>query len=69
MSDEDRRHPASRVDGFFTVIIPGYARDGIEFQQAGCWESRRLVWHKLRPREVLQRFAIVPDQEARDALR
>ena len=68
MSDEDRRHPASRANGFFTIIIPGYARRGIHFEQAGCWECRSLTWYKLSRTDVRRRFAIVPDQEARDAL-
>jgi hypothetical protein len=69
LSDEDRRHPAGRQDGFLTIIIPAYARDGIDFYRAGVWECRSLVWHKLPAQAVRDRLRVVPDQEARDALR
>jgi hypothetical protein len=69
LSDEDRRHPAGRQDGFLTIIVPSYARKGIDFRRAGVWECCDLVWHKLSPQAVRDRLRIVSDQEARDALR
>lgn len=69
LSDEDRRHPAGRQEGFLTIIIPAYARDGIDFSHAGVWECRGLVWHKLSPEAVRDQLRVVSDQEARDALR
>jgi hypothetical protein len=69
LSDEDRHHPAGRQDGFLTIIIPAYARDGIDFCRAGVWECRDLVWHKLPTQAVHDRLRVVSDQEARDVLR
>lgn len=69
LSDEGRRHPAGRQDSFLTIIIPAYARDGIDFSRAGVWECRGLVWRKLPSHAVRNRLRVVPDQEARDALR
>jgi hypothetical protein len=68
MSPEDRRHPAGRQDGFLTVIIPGYAREGIAFARAGVWECRRLAWTKLSLSQVRARLHVVDDEEARHAL-
>jgi hypothetical protein len=68
LSDEDRRHPAGRQDGFLTIIIPAYAREGIDFSRAGVWECHDLVWHKLPSQVVRDRLHVVSDQEARDAL-
>jgi hypothetical protein len=68
MSDEDRRHPAGRAEGFLTIIIPGYARAGIDFPRAGVWECRSLIWAKLTHTDVRTRLRVVEDQEARDVL-
>lgn len=69
MSEEDRRHPAGRQDGFLTVIVPGYARTGIDFRRAGIWECGNLSWFKLPPAEVTRRVRVISDEEARNALR
>ncbi len=68
LSDEDRRHPAGRQDGFLTIIVPGYARRGIDFARAGVWECRALEWAKLSANEVGARLRIVNDEVARHAL-
>ena len=68
MSDEDRRHPAGRQDGFLTIIVPGYASRGIDFLQAGVWECRDLVWHKLAMQEVRARLHVIDDREVRHGL-
>jgi hypothetical protein len=68
MSEEDRRHPAGRQNGFLTIIIPGYARHGIDFGRAGVWECRDLVWHKLTAQAVRDHLRVVADQEARNVL-
>lgn len=68
MSEEDRRHPAGRQNGFLTIIIPGYARDGVDFSSAGVWECRDLIWHKLPIPIVRDRLRVVSDQEACDVL-
>jgi hypothetical protein len=69
LSDEDRRHPAGRQNGFLTIIVPGYARDGIDFRRAGVWECRELSWYRLPLQAIRDRLRMVSDQEARDALR
>ncbi len=69
LSDEDRRHPAGRQNGFLTIIVPGYARNGIDFRHAGVWECRELVWHRLPLQAIRGRLRVVADQEARDALK
>lgn len=68
MSDEDRRAPASRQDGFLTLIVPGYAARGISFDAAGVWECRQLEWRRMTEEEVSQHLRPITDQEARDAL-
>lgn len=68
LSDEDRRHPAGRQDGFLTIIVPGYARRGIDFARTGNWECRALDWARLTPEETDARLRIVSDEEARHAL-
>ncbi len=68
MSDEDRRHPAGRQDGFLTIIVPGYARGGVDFALAGVWECRALAWQRLKTHEVQARLRVVDDEEARRAL-
>ncbi len=68
LSDEDRRHPAGRQDGFLTIIVPGYARRGIDFARAGVWECRALEWAKLPTTEVVTRLRVVSDEEARNAI-
>lgn len=68
LSDEDRRHPAGRQDGFLTIIVPGYARRGIDFARTGVWECRALEWVRLSPEETGARLRIVGDEEARHAL-
>jgi len=69
MSDEDRRHPAGRQDGFLTIIVPGYARGGIDFARAGVWECRDLRWARLSSHEIASRLCIIDDEEVRRALR
>lgn len=64
LSDEDRRHPAGRQDGFLTLIVPEYARDGIDFSRAGVWECRALSWSRVPPREVCVRLHVISDEEA-----
>ena len=68
LSDEDRRHPAGRQDGFLTIIVPDYARTGIVLSSAGVWECRGLVWTKLSLQEVRARLRVVADEEARSEL-
>ena len=68
LSDEDRRHPAGRQDGFLTVIVPGYARRGIRFLRTGVWECRALAWARLRPEEVDVRLRAVSEEEVRRVL-
>ena len=68
MSDEDRRHPAGRQDGFLTIIVPDYARRGLEFEQSGVWACQALSWERLSAQQVQDRFHIVDDEEARRAL-
>lgn len=68
LSEEDRRHPAGRQDGFLTLIVTGYGRRGIDLPTAGVWECRSLAYEKLAPAEAVRRLRMVSDQEARDAL-
>lgn len=68
LSPEDRRHPAGRQDGFLTIIVPGYCREGIDFARAGVWECRTLAWTKLSLNQVRARLRLVDDEEARHAL-
>jgi hypothetical protein len=63
LSDEDRRHPAGRQDGFLTVIVPDYSRGGIHFPRAGVWECRALAWARLRPEEVDVRLRVVLEED------
>lgn len=62
ISEEDRRHPAGRQNGFLTLIIPGYANEGINFMQAGVWQCISLEWIRLKPQEVQARLLIVEDE-------
>lgn len=68
LSDEDRRHPAGRNDGFITLIVPGYAERGIDLDQAGVWECTNLVWRRMPLMDVRSRLRVVSDEEGRDAL-
>ena len=68
ISDEDRRHPAGRQEGFLTVIVPAYAEDGIRLPEAGVWECRQLAWYRMPDAEVAARLSVVSDKEARRAL-
>lgn len=68
MSDEDRRHPAGRQDGFLTIIVPGYARGGIDFLRAGIWECCNLTWMKWHQQDIHIRLRVVEDGEARYGL-
>lgn len=68
MSDEDRRHPAGRQDGFLTMIVPDYALHGIDFRRVGVWECRNLMWNKWHQRDVRTRIRVVEEEEARVAL-
>jgi hypothetical protein len=68
LSEEDRRHPAGRQDGFLTVIVPGYAHRGIEFLRAGVWECRTLAWARLGPEEVDIRLRVVLEEDVRRVL-
>lgn len=68
MSDEDRRHPAGQQDGFLTIIVPGYARNGINFLRAGIWECRNLLWIKWQQQDIHTRLRVVEDEEARYAI-
>ncbi|MGH7484753.1 MAG: hypothetical protein ACREMY_03985, partial [bacterium] len=68
LSDEDRRHPVGRQDGFLTVIVPAYARDGIDFSRAGVWECRSLSWSRMAPDEVSARLHVISDEEAQHVL-
>lgn len=68
LSDEDRRHPAGRLNGFLTLIIPGYADNGIEFSQAGVWECRDLSWARLAPDQIRSCLHIVQDEEVQHVL-
>lgn len=65
LSDEDRRHPAGRQDGFLTLIVPGYARNGIDVTRAGVWECRRLTWARLAPDQVRSRLHVLLEEEVR----
>lgn len=68
ISEEDRRHPAGRQDGFLTIIVPYYARDGMDFSRVGIWECASLEWTRMRPGDVRVRVHIVSDEEARHVL-
>ena len=68
LSDEDRRHPAGRQNGFLTLIIPGYADNGIDFSQAGVWECRDLSWVRLAPDQICSYLHIVQDKEMQNVL-
>ena len=68
LSAEDRRHPAGRQDGFFTLIVPGYAGSGIDFSQAGVWECRDLSWTRLTPDQVRSRLHVIEEGEVRHVL-
>ena len=68
LSDEDRRHPAGRQNGFLTIIVPDYARAGILLPRAGVWECRELAWTKLSRQDVRARLRVVADEEARHEL-
>ncbi|MGO8948679.1 MAG: hypothetical protein ACLQUY_13675 [Ktedonobacterales bacterium] len=64
LSDEDRRHPAGRQDGFLTLIVANYARVGIDFSRVGAWECRALLWSRLTPDEVSLRLHVISGKEA-----
>jgi hypothetical protein len=68
LSKEDRRHPAGRQNGFLTIIVPSYARHGIDFDRAGVWECHDLLWHRLPLQAVHDRLRVVADQEVCDVL-
>jgi hypothetical protein len=68
MSQEDRRHPAGRQDGFLTMIVPAYAQNGVDLGRMGVWECRDLIWQKLSPQEVKGRIRIGENEEIRYAL-
>lgn len=68
LSAEDRRHPAGRQDGFLTLIVPGYANNGIDFSQAGVWECRDLSWARLAPDQIRSRLHVIQEEEARRVL-
>lgn len=68
LSDEDRRHPVGRQDGFLTLIVPDYAREGIDFLQAGVWECRALSWSRVSPDEVCARLHVISDEEVQRVL-
>jgi hypothetical protein len=68
LSDEDRRHPAGRQDGFLTLIVPDYARNNIDVTRAGVWECQRLTWVRLTPEQVRSRLFVLSEQEARRVL-
>ncbi len=68
LSAEDRRHPAGRQDGFLTLIVPGYADNGIDFSQAGVWECRDLSWARLAPDQIHSRLHVIQEEEARRVL-
>lgn len=68
LSDEDRRHPAGRQDGFLTLIVPDYARDGIDFSRAGVWECRAVSWSRVPPHDVSALLHVISDEEARRVL-
>lgn len=59
ISEEDRRHPASRHNGFLTVIVPGYARHGVDFRRAGLWECQGLEWLEMPRQEAISRLHLV----------
>jgi len=68
LSEEDRRHPAGRQDGFLTVIVTGYARHGIHLPGAGVWECQRLIYRRVPSAEVTRRLRVVTDEEVRRVL-
>jgi len=68
LSDEDRRHPAGRRNGFLTLIVPDYARHGIDFSQVGVWECQDMAWSRLSPDQSRSRLRPVSESEARHAL-
>lgn len=65
LSDTDRTFPIGRQPGFITVIVPAYAADGIELEQAGVWEHCPPEWLVLTSSEVRRRFSIASDGEIR----
>jgi hypothetical protein len=68
MSEEDRRHPAGRQDGFLAMIVPAYATHGMSLERIGVWECRSLEWRRLSRCEVADRIRITDDEEIRNAL-
>lgn len=68
LSEEDRRHPAGRQEGFLTMIVTGYARHGIDFRRAGVWECRHLNYQRVPSAEVTRRLRVVTDEEVRHVL-
>jgi len=68
LSDEDRRHPAGRQDGFLTLIVPEYADNGIDFSQAGVWECRNMSWTRFAPDQIRSRLHVIQEKEVRRVL-
>ncbi len=68
ISPEDRRHPASRQEGFLTIIVPDYALNGIDFLRTGVWECIQREWERMDALQVRQRLHLVADEEVRRAL-
>lgn len=66
ISTEDCRYPVGRQEGFLTIIVPDYARGGIDLHRAGIWEYRDREWARLPGREVARRLRVVSKKEALD---
>lgn len=59
-SDVDDRQTFPRFDGAISVVVPHFARRGLDLRRCGVHRFVDGVYRKLRTREVHQHLVVIP---------